>query len=91
MDPTSSCLAIEIIVLGGIVTEILSFINVAAILAAILDISISPRVPRVHPSNPDSGCHEDAKTIKKHWVDPTLWLSPLATRLLTLSCQSEIK
>ena len=78
LDPTNLCLATQIICLGGIVTDIWLFINVAAI----LDISISPRVPRVHPSNPDSGCHGDVKTIKKHWVDPTLWLSPLATRLI---------
>ena len=82
MDPTNLCLAIEIIVLGGIVTDIWSFKNVIAILAAILDISISPWCLVCTHQIQILDAVEMQKALKKqHWVGPTLWLSPLATRL----------
>ena len=50
--PINIHLDAKIIILCLLEAKIWPFIFLAAMLGAILDISISPRVPRTHPSDP---------------------------------------
>ena len=84
LDPKNPRIAARITSIPQILWEIGYLIDLAAILDAILNISISPRVPGWHPVDSQSGPPRESKSTENNYAPNFALLYGTSTRLLVL-------